>query len=97
MYNYAKFRAPGPRARGANLKRKREGISSLSTGLFILECDRNLIENHEADFLAFDVARSEGAIFNVSNSHFFISLFRSFLYLLYHTFGYLSIGFSTIF
>ena len=59
-----------------NLKRKREGISSLSTGLFILECDRNLIENHEADFLAIDVAWSEGAIFDVSNSHF---LFLSFI------------------
>ena len=76
MYNYAKCRAPGPRARGANLKRKREGISSLSTGLFILECDCNLLEDYEADFLAIDVARSEGAIFDVSNSHF---LFLSFV------------------
>ena len=49
MYNYAKFRAPGPRARGANLKRKREGISSLSTGLFILECNRNLLEDYVRD------------------------------------------------
>ena len=78
MYNYAKFRLFRPRAAGANVKRKREGISSLSTGLFILECDRNLIENHEADFLAFDVARSEGAIFDVSNSHFFYLSFVSF-------------------
>lgn len=84
------------RGRRQNLKRKREGISSLSTGLFILECNRNLLEDYEADFLTIDVARSEGAIFDVSNSHFFISL-SFFLYLLYHTFGYLSIGFSTIF
>lgn len=74
VYNYAKFRAPGPRARGANLKRKREGCYTLSTELFILECNRNLLEDYEADFLASDVARSEGAIFDVSNSHFFISL-----------------------
>ena len=66
------------RERAAQTQRKREGISSLSTRLFILECDRNLIENHEADFLTIDVARSEGAIFDVSNSHFFISLFLSF-------------------
>ena len=92
MYNYAKFRLFRPRAAGKNLKRKREGISSLSTGLFILECDCNLLEDYEADFLTIDVARSEGAIFNVSNSHFLFSL-SFFLYLLYHTFGYLSIGF----
>jgi hypothetical protein len=56
-----------------------------------LKCDCN-VSDYEADFLAFDVARSEGAIFDVSNSHFFISL-SFFLYLLYHTFGYLSIVF----
>ena len=69
MYSYAKFRAPGPTARGANLQRNGEGISSLSTGFFILKCDRNLIKNHEADFFALNVARSEGTIFDVSNSH----------------------------
>ena len=85
------------RGRRQKSKKKERGKFFPLVIIVILECDRNLIENHEADFLAFDVARSEGAIFNVSNSHFFISLFRSFLYLLYHTFGYLSIGFSTIF
>lgn len=88
MYNYAKCRAPGPRARGANLKRKREGIFSLSTGLFILECDCNLLEDYEADFLAIDVARSERAIFDVSNSHFlFLSFVLSVIIILhYHPF-----------
>jgi hypothetical protein len=40
-----------------------------------LKCDCN-VSDYEADFLAFDVARSEGAIFDVSNSHF---LFLSFV------------------
>lgn len=97
MYNYAKFRLFRPRAAGANLQRKGEGCYTLSTGLFVLECDRNLIKNHEADFFALNVARSEGTVFDVSNSHWFISLFRSFLYLLYHTVECLSIVFSKIF
>jgi hypothetical protein len=42
-----------------------------------LKCDCD-VSNYEANFLAIDVARSEGAIFDVSNSHFFLSLFRSF-------------------
>ena len=59
------------RERAAQTQRKREGCYTLSTGLFILECNRNLLEDYEADFLTIDVARSEGAIFDVSNSHFF--------------------------
>jgi hypothetical protein len=42
-----------------------------------LKCDCN-VSDYEADFLASDVARSEGAIFNVGNSHFFnLSFFLS--------------------
>ena len=73
MYNYAKFRVPGPRAAAKSKKKERGNFFPLVI-IVILECDCNLLEDYEADFLTIDVARSEGAIFNVSNSHFFISL-----------------------
>ena len=59
------------RGRRQKSKKKERGNFSLSTGFFILECDCNLLEDYEADFLTIDVARSEGAIFDVSDSHFF--------------------------
>ena len=82
MYNYAKFRVPGPRAAAKSKKKERGNFFPLVI-IVILECDCNLLEDYEADFLTIDVARSEGAIFNVSNSHF---LFLSFvLFCIYYT------------
>ena len=44
---------------------------------FLLKCNCDIL-NYKADFLAIDVARSEGAIFDVSNSHlFYLSFFLS--------------------
>ena len=67
------------RGRPAQIYKEREREFLPSLGFLILECHRNLIEDYEADFLAFDVARSEGAIFDVSNFHFYYLSFSFFL------------------
>lgn len=63
------------RGRRQKSKKKERGNFFPLVIFMILECDCNLLEDYKADFLTIDVARSEGAIFDVSNSHFFILSF----------------------